>query len=102
MSEAWLVVALCGVGTVLLKGLGPAVVGGRELPPVAGRMVALLAPTMLAALVVTQTFADGEEVVLDPRAAGIGAAAIALLARAPFLVVIAAAAGGAALTRAVT
>lgn len=102
MSEAWLVVLLCGVGTVMLKGLGPAVVGGRALPPRATRMVALLAPTMLAALVVTQTFADGEELVLDARAAGIGAALLALAARAPFLVVIAAAAGGAALTRAVT
>jgi branched-subunit amino acid transport protein len=102
VSEAWLVVLLCGVGTVMLKGLGPAVVGGRALPPRATRMVALLAPTMLAALVVTQTFADGEELVLDARAAGIGAALLALAARAPFLVVIAAAAGGAALTRAVT
>ena len=102
MSDAWLLVLLCGVGTVLLKGLGPAVVGGRALPPRATRMVALLAPTMLAALVITQTFADGRELSLDPRAAGIGAAALALAARAPFLVVMACAAGGAALTRAAT
>ena len=102
MSEVWLLVLLCGAGTVLLKGLGPALVGGRELPPRALRMVALLAPTMLAALVATQTFADGERLVLDPRAVGIGAAVVALAARAPFLVVVAAAAGAAALTRAVT
>ena len=102
MSEAWLLVLLCGLGTVLLKGLGPAVVGGRSLPPRATRMVALLAPTMLAALVVTQTFADGEELVLDARAVGIAGAAVALAARAPFLVVVACAAGGAALTRALT
>ena len=36
--------------------------------------MALLAPTLLAALIVTNTFATGRDVVLDPRAAGLGAA----------------------------
>lgn len=100
MSAGWTVVLCVGAGTMALKGLGPALLGGRALPPVAARLVALLAPTLLAALVVTQTFADGERLVLDARAAGVGAAVVAILARAPVLVVVVVAACAAALVRA--
>ncbi|MCB4208830.1 AzlD domain-containing protein [Arthrobacter sp. UM1] len=43
---------------------------------------------LLAALVVTNTFATGQRLVLDARVAALGAAAIALVLRAPFLVVV--------------
>jgi hypothetical protein len=85
--------------TIVLKGLGPLAIGGRELPPPVRGVVALLAPTLLAALIVTQAFADGRHLVLDARAAGLGAALVAVALRAPVLVVVAVAAGTAALVR---
>jgi predicted branched-subunit amino acid permease len=57
---------------------------------------ALLLPVaLLAALIATQTFSEG----VDARAAGLGAAVVALLLRAPFLVVVASAAATTALLR---
>jgi Branched-chain amino acid transport protein (AzlD) len=100
VTRAWVLIAVVGTGTIVLKGLGPLAIGGRELPrPLLG-VVALLAPTLLAALIVTQAFADGRHLVLDARAAGLGAALAAVALRAPVLVVVAVAAGAAALTRA--
>jgi hypothetical protein len=99
--EAWLLIAIVGACTIALKALGPLVIGGRALPrPVLG-VVALLAPTLLAALIVTQAFADGRHLVFDARAAGLGAALVAVALRAPVLVVVVLAAAIAALTRAV-
>jgi hypothetical protein len=99
--EAWLLIAIVGTCTIALKALGPLVIGGRALPrPVLG-IVALLAPTLLAALIVTQAFADGRHLVVDARAAGLGAALVAVALRAPVLVVVVLAAAVAALTRAV-
>jgi branched chain amino acid efflux pump len=99
--EAWLLIAIVGASTIALKALGPLVIGGRALPrPVLG-VVALLAPTLLAALIVTQAFADGRHLVVDARAAGLGAALVAVALRAPVLVVVVLAAAVAALTRAI-
>jgi len=47
-----------------------------------------------------QTFADGQALVIDARLAGVAAAVIALLLRAPFLVVVLVAAVTAAVLRA--
>jgi membrane-associated phospholipid phosphatase len=63
------------------------------------RTVPLLPVALLAALVAIQTFSLGQHLVLDVRAAAIGVAVIAVLLRAPFLVVIVAAAATAALLR---
>ena len=98
--RAWVLVAVVGSCTVLLKGFGPLAIGGRTLPrPLLG-VVALLAPTLLAALIVTQAFADGRHLVVDARAAGLGVALVAVALRAPVLVVVVLAAGTAALARA--
>lgn len=43
---------------------------------------------LLAALVVVQTVADGSSVTIDARFAAVAVAAVALLLRAPFLVVV--------------
>jgi uncharacterized membrane protein len=61
--------------------------------------VPLLPVALLAALVATQTFSSGGHLVLDVRAAALGVALIAVLLRAPFLVVVVAAAATAALLR---
>ena len=63
------------------------------------RTVPLLPVALLAALIATQTFATGHHLVLDVRAAGLAVAAVAVVLRAPFLVVVAAGAGTAALLR---
>jgi branched-subunit amino acid transport protein len=102
MSGPWLVVLVVGVITIAIKAAGPVLLGGRELPPRLVGVVELLAPTLLAALIVVNAFADGRQLVLDARAAGLGAAALALAARAPLLLVIVIAAVVAAAVRALS
>lgn len=63
------------------------------------RTVPLIPVALLAALVATQTLSTGRHLVLDVRAAALGVAIVAVLVRAPFLVVVAAAAATAALLR---
>jgi branched-subunit amino acid transport protein len=63
------------------------------------RTVPLIPVALLAALVATQTFSSGQHLVLDVRAAALGVAAIAVVLRAPFLVVVVAAAATAAVLR---
>ena len=100
MTEIWLVVALSGAATVLLKATGPVLLGGRELPPKVVGVVGLLAPAVLAALVVTQVFADDRDLVVDSRLVGFGAGAAAVLVRAPLIVVVVVAAASTAIVRA--
>ena len=103
MSEAWVVIAGLTVATVAIKTAGPLAVGGRELPRRAMAVIALLGPVLLAALVVVETFAaEHGELALDARAAGLGAAGVALLARAPLIVCVAGAALAAAAVRLVS
>jgi branched-subunit amino acid transport protein len=100
VSDATVVLLGLALGTYALKAVGPLLFGGRRLPPALGRLIELLPAAMLAALVVVTTFADGQSLVLDARAAGLAAAAAALTLRAPFVVVVIAAAAAAALVRA--
>ncbi len=102
MSAAWTAVLVVGVATVALKAAGPVLAGGRELPRSSARVVDLLAPALLAALVATQAFSSDEQLVLDERGAGLLAAGVAILLRAPLLVVIVVAAVTAATLRAVS
>lgn len=98
-NEAWIVVALVGVATVAFKAAGPVLIGRRSLPPNVQSVVDLLAPVMLIALVVTQTFGGDEEVTVDARVAGVGAALVAILLRAHVIVAMAIAALVTALLR---
>lgn len=68
----------------------------------ARRVSSLLPVVLLASLTATQTFATGGELTVDARAAGLGVAVVALLLRAPFIVVVALAALCAALIRLLT
>jgi uncharacterized membrane protein len=63
------------------------------------RTIPLLPVALLAALIATLTFSTGHRLVLDVRAAALAVAAMAVLLRAPFLVVVASGAGTAALLR---
>ncbi len=96
----WAAVLVGSLGCYLEKLVGyvlpSAVVDNESLRRVAG----LLPVALLAALVAVQTFADGQALVIDARLAGVAAAVVALLLRAPFLVVVLVAAITAALLRA--
>lgn len=63
------------------------------------RTVPLIPVALLAALIATNTFSTGRTLVLDVRAAALAVAIVAVLVRAPFLVVVIAAAATAALLR---
>ena len=100
MSALWVSIFVVALASAAIKAAGPAFVGGRELPPWSSSVIALLAPALLAALVVTQTFAEDGQLVLDARVAGMAVAAGALALRAPVLVAVALAAVVTALVRA--
>ena len=100
MSAAWTAVLAASLGCYLLK------LAGWTVPPAllerdrVRTAAALLPVCLLAALVVVQTFAGDRALVLDARAAGLAVGAVLVVLRAPFLVVVLAAAGTAALLRA--
>ena len=100
MSAAWWLVALVGAATIAIKGAGPVLLGGKPLPPRIGRIIGLLAPALLAALVAISTFGGDRALVLDERAVGVGAAAVAVALKAPPHLGGVVGAGGNAATRA--
>ena len=99
MSDSWIVVAVVGAATIASKAAGPVLVGRRQLPPRLQSCIDLLAPVMLTALVVVQTFAGDEEIQIDARVLGVGAALIAIALRAPVIMAMAAAALATAIVR---
>jgi uncharacterized membrane protein len=63
------------------------------------RTVPLIPVALLSALIAINTLSTGKHLVLDARAVALAVAGIAVVRRAPFLVVVAAAAATAALVR---
>ena len=100
MSATWTAVLVVGLATVAIKAAGPLLAGERALPERSGQVLDLLAPALLAALVATQAFGEDQSLVLDERGAGLLAAGVAVLLKAPLLVVILVAAATAAGLRA--
>jgi hypothetical protein len=98
----WIAIAATALGCYAIKLVGLSVPAGALERPLVRRLAALLPIAALAALVALQTFTDGRALVVDARAAGLAAAAVALLLRAPFLVVIAVAVVATAAVRALT
>ncbi|MCX4723355.1 AzlD domain-containing protein [Streptomyces sp. NPDC090052] len=86
--SVWIAIGATAVGCYLVKLLGLLVPAGTLERPVVKRLSSLLPVALLAALTAQQTFADGHHLVLDARGAGVAAAALALVLRAPFLVVV--------------
>ena len=97
----WAAILLTSTGVYLLKLAGLLVPPRALEHPRVALAATLLPVALLAALVAVQTLSAGRELTLDARLAGVGAGALALLLRAPFLVVVAVAAGTAALLRAI-
>lgn len=67
--------------------------------PRMSRVAGTMTIGLLASLTVVNAVASGQSLVLDARLGALAAAAVALLFRAPFLVVVLAGAGAAALLR---
>ncbi|KSU55178.1 AzlD domain-containing protein [Microbacterium enclense] len=95
----WNAVLLASVICVALKAVGYLLPARWLEAPRPARIADLLTVALLAALVVVQTLAAGPAIVVDARVPAVGVAALLLWARAPFLVVVAAAAVTAALLR---
>lgn len=101
MTGLWIAVLATAAGCYALK-LAGLTVPERVLGNPRVRHFADLVPVaLLVALAAVQVATSGQSIVADPaRLAGLGAAVVALLLRAPFLAVIIIAAGTTALLRA--
>jgi len=97
----WGAILLLAAASYALKALGPVVIGAREIRAPVHALLDLAAVPLLAALVLTQTVSTNGAFALDARLPALGVAAVLVWRRAPFLVVVVAAAGTAALLRAV-
>lgn len=95
----WTAIVLAGLGCYLLKLAGLSVPPAVLARPALARIADLIPVALLAALVAVQVFTTGTTLVLDARALALGFAVVALLLRAPFLVVVFGAALVAALAR---
>lgn len=81
--STWLLIAVLAIGTIALKSTGPLLAGGKSPPSAITRVIALLTPAIISALVISDTFTNGNSLLLDARAAGVAAGAIALLLKSP-------------------
>ncbi|MFJ8002172.1 AzlD domain-containing protein [Streptomyces sp. NPDC096310] len=98
----WIAIGATAAGCYLLKLVGLLVPAGVLERPLVRRLSALLPVALLAALTAQQTFSANGALVLDARGAGVAAAALALVLRAPFLVVVGAAVAVTAVVRALS
>ncbi|NNG37614.1 AzlD domain-containing protein [Nakamurella aerolata] len=87
MSLWWWILGACGAAyAIKLSGFAvPAWI--LEHPRVA-RIAACMTVGLLASLVVVNTVADGQRLALDARLLALAAAVVALMLRAPFIVVV--------------
>lgn len=87
----WIAIGVTALGCYAVKLAGLLVPAGVLERPLVRRLAALLPVALLAALTAQQTFSEGQALAFDARAAGLSAAAVALILRAPFLLVVGAA-----------
>ncbi len=95
----WAAIVAAGVGCYLLKLAGLSVPEHVLARPSVARVADLIPVALLAALIAVQVFSEGSSLVIDARAFALGVAAVLLVARAPFLVVVFGAALAAAVIR---
>jgi hypothetical protein len=98
----WVAVLVTALGCYAIKLAGLSVPPSVLEHPRVERIADLLPVALLSGLVAVQVFASGQSLVVDARLAGLGAAVVALLLRAPFIVVVTVAALTAALLRLLT
>jgi branched-subunit amino acid transport protein len=97
---SWFALLGLAAASYVLKAAGPLLAGDHELRPALAQALELVAVPLLAAVIVVQTLDGGERLVADARLPALGVAAVLTWRRAPFLVVVLAAAATAALLRA--
>lgn len=96
----WTAVIVCAIGCYLLKLAGMSVPPRVLERPLVERIADLMPVALLAALIAVQVFASNDrDLLVDARLAGLAVAVVALLLRAPFIVVVFLAALSAALIR---
>jgi hypothetical protein len=98
---SWAALLALAGAAYALKALGPVFAGRREPGADLRRVLDVVAVPLLAALVLVQALDGGSRLVLDARVPALGVAALLVWRRAPFLVVVLAAAATAALLRAI-
>lgn len=97
---SWAGILVLAAAAYAFKAAGPLVVGRRRLAPELLDVLGLVAVPVLAGLVLVQTLDGGGRLVIDARVPAMCVAALLVWRRAPFLVVVFAAAATAALLRA--
>lgn len=97
-SYLWMWVAIVGAGLVawLIKLVGHTVPQEVVDNPRVHRIAGYVTVALLMALAAVQAFTSGGELVLDARVAAMAVAVVALMLRAPFIVVVGLAAAVAA------
>jgi branched-subunit amino acid transport protein len=95
----WAAILASAAGCYLLKLTGLSVPARVLERPLVQRIADLLPVALLAALIGVQVLGEGSRLVLDARLVGLAVAVVALLLRAPFIVVVFVAALAAALVR---
>ena len=98
----WTVVLLSSIAVLVLKLAGYLVPASVLEKPTPARVSNLLTVALLAALVAVQTIGAGQQISIDARLPALVVAAGLFALRVPFVIVIVAAAGTAALIRALT
>jgi branched-subunit amino acid transport protein len=96
---SWTALLLLAGCAYLLKACGPVLVGRRELNASVALVLGLLAVPLLAGLVVNGTLQAGHGISVDARVPALAVAALLVWRRAPFIVILTAAAATAALLR---
>lgn len=95
----WAALVVACLGCYLLKLAGLSLPSSVLEHPTVRRVADLMPVALLSALIAVQVFSSGQALTVDARAAGLGFAVVALVLRAPFLVVVFGAAATAALVR---
>lgn len=102
MTWGWPAFAGLVAGSYLLKALGLVALGDRKPPARVEELLGLLPAALFGALIVVSTFATDRALVIDARAAGLAAAALAIWKRASVVVVVVVAAATTAGVRAIS
>jgi branched-subunit amino acid transport protein len=99
---SWAALLALAAAAYLLKAIGPVFAGRRTIDGDLRTVLDLVAVPLIGALVLVQTLDGGERIVLDARVPALAVAALLVWRRAPFIVVVLAAAGTAAALRALS
>lgn len=95
----WAAIVVTAVGCYALKLAGLSVPERVLDRPLVRRLADFIPVALLGAIVAVQAFSTAQALVVDARLAGVGAGLVALLCKAPFIVVVAIAAVTTALLR---